>query len=632
MTPFIRRFTTSFATIATCFFLAAATRLPAAIAPAENLLPTDTLAFFTVPDCAGFRAASQTSPQLMFWNDPAMKPFHDKLMAKVTEKFLAPLEKDLGLKVADFLALPQGQFTLAVTVNGSNGHDDIPPGIVALLDAKDKSSQLKTNLAALVKKWTAAGRALRTEKIHGLAFTVVPLTSNDFSGILPKKTPVSEIGKEPRPKKPGEVYFTQFESLLVAGNSPLAVDAVAAHLTGSALPAVANDPTFAADQPAQFRDAPLYYGWFNGDKLFSLLAQTPTDAGNPDAPVAKSPFTPAKIIGALGLGGLKSASFAARENRDGSTATFHITAPEAQRQGLLKILSLNAKDASAPAFVPAGVVKFSRLRLDGRQTWAELQKMIAAVSPSGLASLNAIIDVANTFGQQKNPGFDLRAALFGNLGDDLVSYQKPPVDDSFAALASPPTLFLLAVANPDQTIEAVKTVAAMSGAPGAAAEPREFLGKKIHTLSLRGGRDPVTGAAKTSSFYLCGSGGYLAMSADTAILEEYLRSAGGQVKPLAETDGLAEAAQRVGGTGGGLFGYQNARKTMRSAFKLMKNPAQADAALKPFPPAVREWADFTLLPEFEPVQKYFYFSVFAGSANADGLTLKMFAPRPPQLH
>ena len=484
MTPFIRRFTTSFATIATCFFLAAATRLPAAIAPAENLLPTDTLAFFTVPDCAGFRAASQTSPQLMFWNDPAMKPFHDKLMAKVTEKFLAPLEKDLGLKVADFLALPQGQFTLAVTVNGSNGHDDIPPGIVALLDAKDKSSQLKTNLAALVKKWTAAGRELRTEKIHGLAFTVVPLTSNDFSGILPKKTPVSEIGKEPRPKKPGEVYFTQFESLLVAGNSPLAVDAVAAHLTGSALPAVANDPTFAADQPAQFRDAPLYYGWFNGDKLFSLLAQTPTDAGNPDAPVAKSPFTPAKIIGALGLGGLKSASFAARENRDGSTATVHNTAPEAQRQGLLKILSLNAKDASAPAFVPAGVVKFSRLRLDGRQTWAELQKMIAAVSPSGLASLNAIIDVANTFGQQKNPGFDLRAALFGNLGDDLVSYQKPPVDDSFAALASPPTLFLLAVANPDQTIEAVKTVAAMSGAPGAAAEPREFLGKKIYSIAL----------------------------------------------------------------------------------------------------------------------------------------------------
>ena len=199
---------------AATFFLTAATLLRAAIAPAENLLPGDTLAFFTVPDCAGFRAACKTSPQLMFWNDPSMKPFHDKLMAKVTEKFLAPLEKDLGLKVADFLALPQGQFTLAVTVNGSTGHDDIPPGLVLLLDAKDKSSQLKTNLAALVKKWTDAGRALRTEKIHGLAFTVVPLTSNDFSGILPKKTPVSEIG--PYTFAPGTISRTLIDAYTAA--------------------------------------------------------------------------------------------------------------------------------------------------------------------------------------------------------------------------------------------------------------------------------------------------------------------------------------------------------------------------------------------------------------------------------
>jgi hypothetical protein len=137
----------------------------------------------------------------MFWNDAAMKPFHDKLMAKFNEKFVAPLERDLGLKVADFLALPQGQFTLAVTVNGSTGHDDVPPGLILLLDAKDKGELLKTNLAALTKKWADAGRKLRTEKIHGLAFTVVPLNSNDFSGILPEKAPVTEIGKEPKPEK-----------------------------------------------------------------------------------------------------------------------------------------------------------------------------------------------------------------------------------------------------------------------------------------------------------------------------------------------------------------------------------------------------------------------------------------------
>jgi len=39
-----------------------------------------------------------------------------------------------------------------------------------------------------------------------------------------------------------------------------------------------------------------------------------------------------------------------------------------------------------------------------------------------------------------------------------------------------------------------------------------------------------------------------------------------------------------------------------------------------------------LQPEYEKVQKYFYVSVFSGSANADGLTLKVFTPRPPQLN
>ena len=632
MTIHIRRLSNGIAAIAAIAFLAHVAPVRAAIAPAENLLPADTLAFFTVPDCTALRTIAKTSPQMMLWNDAAMKPFHDKFMARWNERFIGPLERDLGVKAADFLDLPQGQFTLAVTVNGSNGHDDVPPGLLLLLDAKGNGSLLKTNLAVLVKKWNAAGRALRTEKINGLAFTVVPLNSNDFSGILPKKTPVSEIGKEPAPDKPGEIYFTQFESLLVAGNSPKAVEGVAAHLTGGSVPAIAADAIFAADKPAQFRDAPLYYGWFNGNRLFTMLAQAPEDTGDDATPSLMPKISPTKTISATGLGSLKSASFALRENHDGSALTLHVTAPEAQRQGLLKILAIAAKDASAPAFVPAGVAKYSRLRLDGKQTWAEVTKMFAALSPQGLALLNGAIDTANTFAQQKNPGFDLRTALFGNLGDDLISYQKSPAGDSLEALASPPTLFLLAVANPDQTIEAVKTLAAMASPQTAAPEPREFLGHKIYTIALRPTRNAATGKTKANSFYVSASGGYLAMSGDTAILEEYLRSADGQVKPLGETPGLADAAQHVGGAGGGLFGYQNTRETMRSTFKLLKNSAEADKAMKMFPPAFREWADFTLLPEFDTVAKYFYLSVFAGNANADGLTMKIFTPRPPQLN
>ena len=616
---------------AAALLLASATLTRAAIAPAENLLPADTLAFFTVPDCTALRAASKSSPQMMFWNDPAMKPFHDKFMAKLTEKFITPLETDLGIKVGNFLSLPQGQFTLGVTVNGSNGHDDVPPGIVLLLDAKGQSDQLKTNLATLTKKWAADGRSLRTETFHGLAFTVVPLSSNDFSGIFPKRPAVSEIGKAPKLDKPGEIYFTQYQSLLVAANSPKVAEAIAGHLTGGNAPAVADDAGFASDKLSQFRDSPTYYGWFNGAKFFGMLMTAGDDNSDPDSPSIMPSFSPAKIIGATGMGGLKSASFALRERPEGSSVAFHITAPEAGRNGLLKMLALPNKDAGIPAFVPADAIKFTRVRMDGQKLWAELQKMVANISPQYLASLNSVIDVANTMAQAKNPAFDLRTYLFGNLGDDLIVYQKPPVDDSLAAFANPPALYLLAVANADQAVDAIKTLAGLSAPQDSANGTRDFLGHKIYTIAMRPTPGPG-GTSQPNSLYLTTAGGYLAISKNAGILEEYLRSADGKAKSLRDQPGIADAASHIGGTGGGLFSYENQRETMRSAFKLMKNSATAGSSMQMFPPAFRDWVDFSLLPDFDPLAKYFYLSVFGGSSDADGLTLKLFTPRPPQLN
>lgn len=624
--------TTKLVRLAALTVFLAAPLLPAAIPPAENLLPADTLAFFAVPDCAAARVAAKSSPGWMFWGDPAMRPFHDKFVAKWNDQFIAPVERDLGIKAHDFEGLPQGQFTLAVTMNGAKAHDDAPPGFLLLLDARDKSNSLKTNLAALTRKWTDAGRAIRTETFHGLAFTVVPLTSNDFAGILPKKTPVSEIGQPPaKAEKPGELYLAQFQSLLVAGNSPKVVEPVAAHLTGGNAPSIADNPVFVADKLSQFRDNPQYYGWFNGKGFFDLLAQTPPAAADDDGPPsAFGNLNTAKAFSALGLTSMRSATFALRETRDGSTMTVHIAAPEADRAGLLKIFALPPKDAGVPPFVPADAVKFSRFRVDGKQTWAELQKIVAAVSPMGQASLNALVNVANSVGQQKNPAFDIRNDLFGNLNDDIITYQKAPSGGSLAELGDPPTIYLISVANPEAMINAVKTLASMGNPQESTTAPREFLGRKIYGIALK----PVataSGVPKARTLFVASSSGYVAMSSNEAILEEFLRSAEGQNKSLRDNPALQAAEQHLGGTGGGVFGYENQRETMRAAFQALQNSAAADNTLKMFPPTVRDWLDFTLLPDYDTVSKYFYISTFAGSANSEGLTFKVFAPRPPTL-
>ena len=624
--------TTKLLRLAAVTLFLAAPLVHAAIPPAESLLPADTLAFFAIPDGTVAHTAAKSSPGWMFWDDQAMKPFRDKFLEKWNAQYIAPLEHDLGIRVGDFMSLPQGQFTLAVTANGATGHEDTQPGMLLLLDARDKSDSLKTNLALLVKKWTDAGRALRSEKIHGLTFTVVPLSSNDFAGIFPKKAPVQELGKEPaKPEKPGEIYFTQFESLLVAGNSSKVVEPVAAHLTGGSAPAIADNAIFAADKLSQFRENPVYYGWFNGKGMFDMLNQSSAnDSGEDSSPFPA--FSPVKALGALGLTSLKSATFALHESREGTTLTVHANAPESERAGLLKIFALPPKDASIPPFVPADVVKFTRLRLDGKQTWAELQKMIGNFSPNGQASLDAVIKIANSLGQQKNPAFDIRNDLFGNLNDDFITYQKPASGDTLAELSSAPTIFLLAVSNPDTAINAIKTLVSMSNPQDSDAKPREFLGRKIYSISLRPVRATAGGAPQPRSLYVSSSGGYIALSTDSSIVEEFLRNAEGQNKQLRENAGIASAMQHVGGPGGGLFGYENQRETMRVTFKALKNTIAADNAMKAFPPAFRSWLDFSLLPDYETVSKYFYISTFAGSANSSGMTFKYFTPRPPQLN
>jgi hypothetical protein len=628
-TKFLRLF-------AAASLLTIAASVRAAVPPAEKLLPADTLLLATAPDFAAVRAAARQSPGWRFWNDPAMKPFHDKFMAKWNEKFIASLEHDLGVKLGDFADLPQGQLTFAITQNGWNGSDDNQqPGLILLLDARDQGGLLKTNLDTLRKKWTENGKAIRTETVRGVSFSVVTLSSNDIptlAGLFPRRPPVQELGKEPKPEKPGELVVGQFQSLLIAGSSMKAVEPVVAHLSGGAAPALNDNAAFAADKLAQFRNAPLYYAWFNTKTFFDVLAHIAQEPPNPEAPTLLPPLSPNAMLNASGLTGLKSVSLSYREAHDGSQLNFYLAAPEAARQGLLKIFAAVPKDANPPGFVPADAMKFSRWRIDGQKSWAELQKMLAAISPGALASLNATIDAVNALARQKDPDFDLRKNLIANLGDDFISYQKAPAGKTLADLNQAPSLFLFGAANADQAALALKNVASLMYGQQNAPEPRDFLGRKIYTIPLPGRRAPGAAAPVSRSLYCAASGGYVALTADVSTLEEYLRSNTGQARPLREIAGLAEAAQHVGGAGSGLFGYENQRETVRAAFTSLKNAAANDQTMAVFPKSFRDWMDFSLLPDYDQVSKYFYFSVYGGGATADGLSFKVFAPRPPQLN
>ena len=622
----------------------------AAIPPAEKLLPTDTFFVVTIPDCANMRGLFTNSAPIRFWNDAAMKPFREKFQVKWDEEFLVPLARDLGVKFDDYSALLQGQLTLAVTPNGWTGQaqDPAQPGLLFLLDAKDKSDQLKTNLTELRKKWTDAGKAIKNEKVREVEFSIVPFSSNDvpktLKGFFPQKQEVQELGKEPEKKtaEPGGFVVGQFESLLIVGDSIKTVEGVVAHLTGGNAPTLADNPAFEQDRLARFRDAPLF-GWFNAKGLFDILLKIPPDKPNPLAPNPLPLPGIGQIITGLGLAGLKTVALTFRDAGEGAAVEIYLAAPEASRTGLLQVFAPAAKDAGPPPFVPADVVKFQRWRLDGPKTVATLEKMLREVSPQFSDSWNFLVKNGEEAMKQSNPSYDLRKNIFGNLGDDFILYSKAPRGTSLAELESPPSLLAIASPNAEQLVRAVPGLLVIRSGDALAPKIREFLGRRIYSIRLPAATEPGGPVAAPATLSYATSGGYVGFSTDAATLEEFLRSSESPGRSLRETAGLADAAQCVGGQATGMFNYENQNEAMRLMFEQWKKsaagpkrPPSSNLLVNSVPFAgpeksVREWMDFASLPEFPKVAKYFHFSVWAGSANADGVTYKFFWPTLPAL-
>jgi hypothetical protein len=618
-------------------------RAGAAVPPPEKLLPKDTLLVATAPDWSKAGRFWSNAPYSRLWRDPALKPFKDKFIDKFTTAVIKPLEQNLGVKFSDYEGLAQGQVTYALVPIISKVNPDKTMSIILLMDTKDHAAQLKSNLAQVFKKWADAGKPMKTQKIRETDFTTLMVSPDDLSWkkIFPAVAPVAppaDAADKP-PVKNFELTLGQSDSLLLVSDSTEAIDKVLSRQADSMSPPLEDCAAFQTDYGARLRESPFYI-WLNTKALLDLLTKAPAGAdqtkppAEADADAPASPFNAKKILSALGLANLTSASLSYQSFTEGDCTQFFLAVPEEKRPALLKIFAAEAKDSSPPSFVPADAIKFFRWRLNMARSWKELETMLNDIIPAQyMAGLTTVFQMA---GKDKDEHYDLKSELLNNLGDDIISYQKAPKGNTLADLKSPPSLFLLASPNPDKLAAALKVLLSIPF-QGAPIKDREFLGRKIYTAAP----PAAANAPASSGVSFSASGGYIAISGDASLLEEYLRSSAGATKALGDMPGLADAAQKVGGMRTGLFGFENENQTIRPVFEVIRkqNLSLQDFLGVPLPPSMggdqvetlRQWADFSLLPPFDTISKYFHFSVYAGSFSADGFALKVFLPTPPQL-
>jgi hypothetical protein len=608
-------------------------RAGAAVPPPEKLLPKDTVLVVTAPDWAKATLFWTNAPYARLWQDPSFKPFKDKFLDKFTNGVIKPLEQNLGIKFSDYEGLAQGQVTFALVQVTPKDKSDSPLAGLLMMDTKDHAGQLKTNLAQAIKKWTDAGKPMKSQKIRETDFNTLIISPDDlslkkiFPGAKPAEPPDDAAAKPP--PKNLELTVGQSDSLLLISDSTEVIEKVLSRQAGGMVPPLEESPAFQADYGARLRGSPFYL-WLSAKSLLEMITKPPAGA---DDDATASAARMESIFSATGLANLTSLSLSYQNFPEGAFAQLFLAVPQDKRPAVLKIIAADAKDSGPPSFVPADAVKYWRWRLNMARSWKALEAMLNDLVPAAImAQLNAVFQMA---GKDKDEHYDLKAELLDNLGDDIIGYEKAAKATKLADLRSPPALFLLGSPNADKLAAALKVLLAIPF-QGAPIKDREFLGRKIYTAA-----PPATGNEAPAGVSFSASGGYLALSSDAGMLEEYLRSSESKTKALMDMPGLADAAQKVGGMGTGLFGFENENQSMRPVFDVFrKHPLTVqDFIGVPLPAtaggdqleSLLQWADFSLLPPFDAVSKYFYFSVYAGSFSSDGFALKIYMPTPPQL-
>jgi hypothetical protein len=593
--------------------------------------------------------------------DPAMRPFREKFLSRWNEEILKPLEQEMGAPLAKYWDLLQGQVTVAlvpIAASSSKAGEPVTAWVL-IADARDKRSQLTAALGEMQKKWIASGKALQREKLRGHEFMIVPLGTNDLPAALksffPEKLESHELGEEKQPTPPPlEIVVGQVHSALLLASSIRALEKTTALLAGAPVPSLSEQAGFESARQEMFREAPLY-AWVNAKALLADLARA--TEGEKENPLAPSPVELPRLdqfLAASGLSGLHTIAWAWTSQRDGCLSQLRFAVPEASRAGVFKIFAGCSKETSPPPFVPFDTLDFGRWRIDGPSAWATLEKMMTELFPQSLSTLNFLIDTANEAAGAKDRGFDVRKNLIGNLGDDWVRYRKTPRNgESGDGPGSPGSLFLVGSPNPDVLAASLKNILVFMSAQAGAPSEREFLGRTVYSVPMPTLPVPVPGVSKTpeaQTLHYAASGGYVGLSRDVALLEEFLRSAENQGRELRDAPGLAEAMQRIGGPGTSWFSYENSSEQVRTAFAGLQRGPQTGGGpirlsdllgapdipglnvifavlhLSPAEKKLEQLMEYSLLPSFDKVCHYFGFTVSTGAATPNGLIYRSFTP------
>jgi len=547
------------------------------------------------------------------YKDQAMVDFVDDFKGKWQEK-IRKHDNELLRAITDIDTLPEGRVALALIFEEQTKDANEPPFLLITQWGRN-IDKIKEAIDKMVKKAIENEAHRKTEDYRGVGITTII-------------------------RRPGSsLSYCFLDDCLIGAISPDVLKFVIAHIKGADSATLADEADYTATMKAVESPRQGQINFYVNIKQIIKITKDEDSTGK-----AKM------LMGNLGLDNVRSFGCSIGfENPPaaGSGVSFGkaFLKIEGQKKGVFKMLEIESAAFRAPPFIPSSAYSVSFVNLNIKKAYNELGKILNSISPQFAAIMYMPLLPPSPQGE---PPLQLKSDIIDHLGSQIITAQSLGEAPSNAEAPRPrKSLIAVAIENRGALEKSLSTLHSKLLSANNPDARRQLLGHTIYLIEPAGiiPSKPKTPmqivVPKTSqklkvAFTVTDT--HLILGAEPAV-EGVIRTLNSTETVSLDSAKWFNRAKSIIPSVVGLAGLENNAASgevfwseLRRTKKKTSKDKDADSGIQmgagvkpgsPFPHLMfsqggSELFDFSLLPEFDAVRKYFGLSAFYGISRPDG--------------
>jgi len=584
-----------------------------------RLVPPETIVLADINNFNQLWAQFEKTNLYQLYKDPAMAAFINNFKSKWREK-KQETEKEIIRMIGDAGVLPQGRVAVALVFDKQMPDANEPP-VLVVAQWGDKIGKVKKLADQIVRKAIEEGSRRQTDDYRGVEIVTI------------EKNP------------PEALSYCFIEDCLIASTSPNVLKFVIAQVKGAGSTTLADDRDYNATSKAV---DPTNAGRI--DLYVNIKQAIKTELAEETTGRAKA------MIDSLGLNNVTSfgCSIEPVGGPGGSSIGKAILKIDGAKSGICKMLDLESVPIRMPRFISESACSISVANLNIKKAFDELANILTRFSPQMAAILYMPLLPPGPNGE---PGLQLKTDIIDHLGSQIILAQsiEKSQPDSTARPADKQlpiqtrSVVAIAIENRAAIEKSLSTIHSKftSNNPDAR---RELLGHTIYSVDLSGlmpmlggppARKPMQAPAgpgtpkmPLSAFTVTDT--HLIFASESVVEQTIRTLSGNQADSISSAKWFNKAKSNIPSVVG-LAGLQDNATSGELLWSTLRQTKPDKAAAGDdksnqmtvgltsqslFPQIMFTRSDglidFSLLPEFDAVKKYFGISTFYGISRQDG--------------